>query len=81
MPLSFTPLLRLKRCHVCDQWHFLSGVHFLPVDNLNSVQTLKVEQKMQEPTDANEWYSAEEGGYLHADALCSKDLGVGCHVF
>ena len=21
MPLSFTPLLRLKRCHACDQWH------------------------------------------------------------
>jgi hypothetical protein len=21
MPLSFTPLLRLKRCHTCDQWH------------------------------------------------------------
>jgi hypothetical protein len=21
MPFSFTPLLRLKRCHVCDQWH------------------------------------------------------------
>jgi hypothetical protein len=20
MPLSFTPLLRLKRCHACDQW-------------------------------------------------------------
>jgi anaphase-promoting complex subunit 8 len=21
MPLGFTPLLRLKRCHACDQWH------------------------------------------------------------
>jgi arylsulfatase A-like enzyme len=21
MPLSFTPLLRVKRCHACDQWH------------------------------------------------------------
>jgi hypothetical protein len=21
MPLSFTPSLRLKRCHACDQWH------------------------------------------------------------
>jgi hypothetical protein len=21
MPLSFTPLLRLKRCYACDQWH------------------------------------------------------------
>jgi hypothetical protein len=22
MPLSFTPLLRLKRCHACAQWHY-----------------------------------------------------------
>jgi hypothetical protein len=21
MPLNFTPLLRLKYCHACDQWH------------------------------------------------------------
>jgi hypothetical protein len=21
MPLRFTPLIRLKRCHVYDQWH------------------------------------------------------------
>jgi hypothetical protein len=21
LPLSFTPMLRLKRCHACDQWH------------------------------------------------------------
>jgi hypothetical protein len=21
MPLSFTPLLRLMRCHACDKWH------------------------------------------------------------
>jgi hypothetical protein len=27
MPLSFTPLLRLKRGHACDQCAFLSGVH------------------------------------------------------
>jgi hypothetical protein len=33
MPLSFTLLLRLKRCHSCDQWHssrlstFLTGSH------------------------------------------------------
>jgi hypothetical protein len=33
MPLSFTPLLRLKRCQACDQWHsspvptFLTSSH------------------------------------------------------
>jgi hypothetical protein len=34
MPLSFTPLLRLQRCHACDQWHSsrvfppLTGWHY-----------------------------------------------------
>jgi hypothetical protein len=41
MPLSFTPLLRLKRCHACAQW-YSSRVHiFLPVHTINCVQTLK----------------------------------------
>jgi hypothetical protein len=29
VPLSFTPLLRLKRCHACDQWH--SSREFTPL--------------------------------------------------
>jgi len=42
MPLSFTPLLRLKHEHVCDQWH-PSWVFtlLLPVHTVNCVQTLK----------------------------------------
>jgi hypothetical protein len=43
MPLSFTPLLlRLKRCHACDEWHS-SRVPPTPltVTTINSVQTPK----------------------------------------
>jgi hypothetical protein len=46
MPLSFTPLLRLKLLHACDQWHAsrASVLVFtpLPVHIVNCVQTLKV---------------------------------------
>jgi hypothetical protein len=31
MPLCFTPLLRLKRCHACDQWHSSRASTFLHV--------------------------------------------------
>jgi hypothetical protein len=41
MPLSFTPLLRLKRCHACDQWHSSRCSLLLPVGTVNCVQTLK----------------------------------------
>jgi hypothetical protein len=41
MPLRFTPLLCLKRCHACDHWNFPQGVVLLPADPVNSVQTLK----------------------------------------
>jgi hypothetical protein len=42
MPLSFMPLLRLKRCHACDQCHSSRVATFLPVRTVNCVQTLKV---------------------------------------
>jgi hypothetical protein len=42
MPLRFTPLLRLKRYHACDQWHVSRVSTLLPVDIVNAVQTLKV---------------------------------------
>jgi hypothetical protein len=41
MPLSCTPLIRLKRCHACDQWHSSRVFTFLPVHTVNSVLTLK----------------------------------------
>jgi hypothetical protein len=42
MLLSFTPLLHLKRCHACDQWHsFRVSTHTLTVATVNSAQTLK----------------------------------------
>jgi hypothetical protein len=31
MPLVPTPLLRLKHCHACDQWHSSRVATFLPV--------------------------------------------------
>jgi hypothetical protein len=31
MPLSFTPLLRLKLLQACDQWHSSRASTFLPV--------------------------------------------------
>jgi hypothetical protein len=31
LPLSFTPLLRLKHFHACDQWHSSRVATFLPV--------------------------------------------------
>jgi hypothetical protein len=41
VPLSFTPLLRLKRCHACDQWHSSRVSTPLTVTTINFVQTLK----------------------------------------
>jgi uracil-DNA glycosylase len=42
MPLSFTPLLRLKRCHACDQCHSSwVFIPLLPVGTVNCVQILK----------------------------------------
>jgi hypothetical protein len=41
MPLSSTPLLGLKLCYACDQWHSSRVVTFLPVDTLNFTTTLK----------------------------------------
>ena len=46
VPLNFTPLLRLMRCHLCDLMAFFFGspleFYILPADTGNSVQTLKV---------------------------------------
>jgi hypothetical protein len=39
LPLSFTPVLRLKRCHVCDQWY---SSRVFTAGTVNCVQTLKV---------------------------------------
>jgi alanine racemase len=42
-----TPLLCLKRCHACDQWHSDRVSHYaLPVGTVNSVQTLKVTSEL-----------------------------------
>jgi serine/threonine protein kinase len=41
MTLSFTPLLRLKRCHACGQLHSSRVSTFLPVDTVHCVQILK----------------------------------------
>jgi hypothetical protein len=43
MPLSFTPLLPLKRRRACDQYHSSRVTPFLyiPVHTVNCVQTLK----------------------------------------
>jgi hypothetical protein len=41
MPLSFTPLLRLTRCHACDQYHSFRVFTLLPVGTVNHVATLK----------------------------------------
>jgi hypothetical protein len=45
VPLSATPLLRLKLLRACDQWHSSRvSTHTLsPVDAVNSVKTLKVD--------------------------------------
>jgi hypothetical protein len=44
VPLSFTPLLRLKLLHACDQRHSSRGCSLLlSVDTVNSVQTRKAE--------------------------------------
>jgi hypothetical protein len=40
--LSFTPLLRVKRCYACDQWHSSRVDTFLPVHIVNCGRTLKV---------------------------------------
>jgi hypothetical protein len=41
VPLGFTLLLRLKRCHACDQCHASRVSTFLPVCIVNCLQTLK----------------------------------------
>jgi hypothetical protein len=42
VPLSFTPLLRLKRCHACDPMACLVGWWPLfPVDAVHSTRTLQ----------------------------------------
>jgi hypothetical protein len=44
MPLSFTPLLCLKRCYACDQWHSSRASTPLTGRLCNCVQTLKAEE-------------------------------------
>jgi hypothetical protein len=41
MPLSFTSLLRLKRCHACDQWHSSREYTALTIAIINYAETLK----------------------------------------
>jgi hypothetical protein len=41
MPLCFTPLLRSKRYHACDQWHFSRMCIPLAGWTVNYIQTLK----------------------------------------
>jgi serine/threonine protein kinase len=49
--LSFTPLLRLKRCHACVTNDIpLVRPRLLPVDAVNSVQMLKVSRHYDRPT-------------------------------
>jgi hypothetical protein len=51
MPLSFTPLLHLKRCHACDQWHSflvftpLTGWHCKFRPNTEGFQLRQEEKK------------------------------------
>jgi hypothetical protein len=45
VPLSFTPLLRLKRCHACGQWHSSRAATFLPVGTVNVVHKHKRQNK------------------------------------
>jgi hypothetical protein len=43
VPLSFTPLLRLNREHVCDPMACLSGVHSLTIVSIIPITTLKAQ--------------------------------------
>jgi hypothetical protein len=59
MPLSFTSLLRLKRCNACDQWHASRVFTLLPIDIATSVQTLKGYKDQPGSTEGAALFDAE----------------------
>jgi hypothetical protein len=73
--LSFTPLLRLKRCHACGQWHSSRVATFLPVHTVNCVHTRKGGHQTAiltlnpNPNPNREFCPNTEGQYC----FCKKD--------
>jgi hypothetical protein len=80
MPLVLTSLLRLKRCHVRDQYHSSRESTFLPVDTVNDIATLHSRAllaKAEERAGMDSVYAAPSTYRSTGSKASSSNIGGG----